>query len=140
MNMFGYQIKALGDLVGRSVSESNISPVAEQVGGVVAVGSIVGDLVSLRDLLALVNLTAIVSLSLAFVNILPIPLLDGGQAAIVIIEGITRRKVPQSLLQKVNTASLVFIIVLSVAVTLKDLIQTNVINNIFSGLRDLSGR
>ena len=40
------------------------------------------------------NLAALISLSLGFMNLLPIPPLDGGKLVIEIIQAVTRRKVP----------------------------------------------
>ncbi len=139
-NMFFYQISALVSLAKQSVAQANIQPLASEVGGVVAVAGIVNDLIVIRDFQSLINLTAIVSLSLAFVNFLPIPLFDGGQAAVEIFERLRRRKISDSTMEKINLAGLVFIIILFVVVTLKDIVQIGLVSNIISSIRDVLGR
>jgi putative membrane-associated zinc metalloprotease len=49
------------------------------------------------------QLTAFISLMLAFMNFLPIPMLDGGYIFITLLELITRRRFPDSLIERVNT-------------------------------------
>jgi len=41
---------------------------------------------------ALLSIIALLSVNLAVINLLPLPVLDGGYLLILIIEGITRRK------------------------------------------------
>jgi len=45
-------------------------------------------------IISFIHFTALLSLSLALINILPFPALDGGHLVIIIIEGITRREIP----------------------------------------------
>jgi regulator of sigma E protease len=58
------------------------------------------------------NFVAIISINLAIVNVLPIPILDGGHILFYAIELITRRKIPQNtveIAQKVGVVILVMI-------------------------------
>ena len=54
---------------------------------------------------------AIISVNLAFINILPIPGLDGGHALISIIEGIIRKKLPSKV--KISIQSIGMLILFS---------------------------
>lgn len=56
------------------------------------------------------NFTAFLSLVLAFMNFLPIPMLDGGYILFVLIEMITRRKIPEKVIYYSNYVGLVFIL------------------------------
>ena len=47
-----------------------------------------------RGILSFINFVAMLSISLALINILPFPALDGGHLIIIIIEAIIRREIP----------------------------------------------
>jgi regulator of sigma E protease len=59
-------------------------------------------------------LTGLISIILAFMNILPIPALDGGHAFFTTIELITRRKVSDKVLQHAQTVGTIIIIILTI--------------------------
>jgi regulator of sigma E protease len=46
---------------------------------------------------ALLLFTAMLSLNLAVINFLPFPALDGGRVLFVLIEAITRKKIPEKI-------------------------------------------
>lgn len=94
----------------------------KSVGGPVAIGRLVGQ-VRQVGIVALIRLTALLSLSLAVLNILPIPALDGGRVLFLIIEKIRRKKNNQKIEQFVNTAGFVLLIMLMVVVTIKDIMK-----------------
>lgn len=58
--------------------------------------------------------TAFLSLVLAFMNFLPIPMLDGGYILFLLIEMVSRRKVPEKVLYYANYVGLVFILALMI--------------------------
>jgi regulator of sigma E protease len=68
----------------------------------------------------LLNLTTMLSLSLAVLNILPFPALDGGRVLFLVIEKIRGKRNNQKLEQFVNTAGFVFLLLIMVLVTIKD--------------------
>ncbi len=68
----------------------------------------------------LVEFTALISINLAFINLLPIPALDGGRLLFVIIESITRKKVPVKVFNLVNTIGFALLIILMLVVTFHD--------------------
>ena len=70
----------------------------------------------------LVNLVAVLSVSIAVFNLLPLPALDGGWTVLLLIELITRRKVPDKIVNVINTVGFMFLIGLMVLVTVKDII------------------
>lgn len=91
------------------------------VAGPVGIAVVVGQSAEL-GLSYLLNVTAMISLSLAVINILPIPALDGGRALFVIIEKIIRRPVPMRYEQLAHTIGFVLLMVLIVVVTVKDVV------------------
>jgi len=54
--------------------------------------------------------TGFLSLVLAFMNFLPIPMLDGGYILFVLIEMVTRRKIPEKVVYYANYVGLIFIL------------------------------
>ena len=60
------------------------------------------------------TLTAIFSIILAFMNILPIPALDGGHALFCIVEIITRRKPSDKFMEYAQIAGMVLLLSLMV--------------------------
>jgi regulator of sigma E protease len=62
---------------------------------------------------AFIFFIAFVSVSIGFLNILPLPVLDGGQIVFVLIESITRRTIPlkvKMIVQQVGVAALVLLV------------------------------
>jgi regulator of sigma E protease len=69
------------------------------------------------------KLTGIISMILAFVNILPIPALDGGHSLFLIIEVITRRKMSDKFMEVVQIIGMVLLLGLMVLVIGNDIIN-----------------
>ena len=92
-----------------------------EVSGPVGIAKVVGD--SFRmGINYLINVTAMISLSLAVLNILPIPALDGGRILFVLIEKIIGRPVPMKYEQMAHTIGFLLLMVLIVIVTARDII------------------
>ncbi|MFA6608802.1 MAG: site-2 protease family protein [Candidatus Paceibacterota bacterium] len=70
---------------------------------------------------ALLTLVAVLSINLAIFNILPLPALDGGRMVVVIIEAITKRKVPHKYYSTVNVVGFLLLMLLLVLVTIHDI-------------------
>ena len=66
----------------------------------------------------------LVSLSLGFFNLLPIPILDGGVMALLLIEGLMGRDLSLNLKEKIVQVSFVFLIILFGFVIFNDLSKT----------------
>lgn len=71
----------------------------------------------------LISITAMISLSLAAMNVLPIPALDGGRVLFVVIEGIFRKKVPAKVEQIAHAAGFVSLLILIVVITWRDIVK-----------------
>lgn len=83
-------LTSLGQLVSDLVTKQK----AAGVGGPIAVAQLTGDAVK-QGLNPALWVMALLSLNLAVVNVLPIPALDGGRLFFILVELVTRRKVPQ---------------------------------------------
>jgi regulator of sigma E protease len=69
---------------------------------------------------AVLQLCAIISVNLAFINLLPIPITDGGRMALVAYEAIIRRRVSRQREMAWLLTGLAVIVVLFLAITFKD--------------------
>ena len=69
------------------------------------------------------NFTALFSIGLAFMNILPIPGLDGGHALFTIAEMISGKKLSEKAMEKVQTAGMIILLTLMALTFGKDIIE-----------------
>ena len=69
---------------------------ADQVGGPIMIAQMVGQQAE-QGLVGVLGLAALISINLAILNLLPVPVLDGGQMLFCLIEMIFRRPVPQKI-------------------------------------------
>ena len=65
---------------------------------------------------------AFISINLAVFNMLPFPALDGGWTVILLIELITRRKVPDKVVGAMNYVGIMLLFGLMIIVTIKDIL------------------
>lgn len=70
----------------------------------------------------LMNFIAFISINLAVFNMLPFPALDGGWTVILLIELITRRKVPDKVVGAMNYVGMMLLFGLMILVTIKDIL------------------
>ena len=68
-------------------------------------------------------LLALVSLNLGFLNLLPLPILDGGHILIYTIEWICRRKINRKFLEFVYSSMMILLLGLTIFVTNKDIFR-----------------
>lgn len=71
----------------------------------------------------LLTVTAIISLNLAFFNLLPIPMLDGGQILLLLVEAVGRRKINPRHIAIMQTISVAFMLLFAVFVTYSDIVR-----------------
>jgi regulator of sigma E protease len=125
-NLLQYNYLTQKHIFGRALQERNARIAGEAMGGPVAIASVVHDTIqksgtdTIRNLL---SLTALISLSLAFMNILPFPALDGGRIMLLIPEAITGKKIHHKVENYINIAGFALLIVLSIAVTFQDIFR-----------------
>jgi len=93
-----------------------------EVSGPVGIATVVGQGAKL-GINYLLNITAMISLSLAVVNILPFPALDGGRILFILIGKIIRRPVPLKYEQAAHTLGFLLLMVLFVFITARDVIN-----------------
>jgi len=104
---FNTSCKAIWMLVSGQISPR------EAVGGPILIGQLVGQAVRM-GIVYLLNLIAAISVFLMIVNLLPIPLLDGGHIIFLALEGIRKKPLSiraQEIVQQIGLAIILFIVI-----------------------------
>ena len=83
------------------------------VGGPILIAQYAGESARL-GLDTFLGFMALISINLAILNLLPIPVLDGGQFLFLVAEAVIRRPLPMKVREKLTTVGLVLIILLMV--------------------------
>jgi regulator of sigma E protease len=92
----------------------------EDVGGPIKIAQIAGQQATLGAL-PFVQLLALFSINLGFINLLPVPMLDGGHLFFYAVEGVRRRPISARALDWAFRGGLALILALVVFTTLNDL-------------------
>ena len=95
-----------------------ISP--EQLGGPLKIAQVAGEGAS-QGLLPFVALVALISINLGFINLLPVPMLDGGHLLFYGIEAVRRRPVSPQTMEWAFRGGLAALLALVVFTTINDL-------------------
>jgi regulator of sigma E protease len=109
----GLIFQTLWGLVTRDTSPKQLMgpvAIAQLSGGAARIGWV-----------ALFSLMAMISLNLGILNLLPIPVLDGGHIFIMAIEGVARRDFSLRVKEKILLAGFVVLMMLMVTVIYNDL-------------------
>jgi regulator of sigma E protease len=93
---------------------------AKQLGGPITIARVAGTGAEL-GLLPFIGLLAMLSINLGFINLLPVPMLDGGHLFFYAIEGVRRRPVSAEALDWAFRGGLALIFALMIFVTVNDL-------------------
>lgn len=92
------------------------------IGGPLMIAQLAGQSVQ-TGLTSFLRLLAIISINLAFINILPIPALDGGQIAVVLIEVGLRRPLSVKARMAIQQVGMMLLLTLMVVVIYNDIIR-----------------
>lgn len=90
--------------------------------GPVGIFNVVGESAS-AGFINLVYLTGFISLNVGFMNLLPIPALDGGRILFLIIEKLTGKKVDTKIENIVHAIGFALLILLMIVITFNDIIR-----------------
>lgn len=94
--------------------------VTESVQGPIGIAKIYGGVWDWRKFW---SITGMISMILAFMNILPIPALDGGHVIFLIIEAVTRKKFSDKFMERVQMVGMVILIALMIFVFGNDIFK-----------------
>jgi regulator of sigma E protease len=112
-------------LGGLFIGETSV----RQLQGPVAIAQLSGESAA-AGWIALFTLMASISLNLGLLNLMPIPVLDGGHILIMALEGIARRDFSMAVKEKMLLAGFVLLMMLMVTVIYNDLMRIPLIQNL----------
>lgn len=110
-------LELLQKMVQRKVS-------MRQVDGPIGIGSAVGAAAREEGWTPLLLITAAISLNLGIMNLLPIPILDGGVILLLFIESLMQREISLPIKERIYQAAFVFLVIFAVMVIYNDLVKT----------------
>lgn len=111
-------IKGIGRMFSGDIS------VRENLGGPVAIANITKEATDSGGWIGFWNITAFLSITLAIMNMLPIPALDGGHFMFLVYEGITRREPSPKVRMGLQQLGFIFLIGLFILITFNDILRT----------------
>ena len=97
--------------------------VRENLGGPIAIANISAEATETGGMLGFWRIMAYLSITLAIVNILPIPMLDGGHLMFLIYEGVTRREPSMRVKMGLQQIGLIFLVGLMIFVIFNDILR-----------------
>ena len=114
------------------MTDLTFSMVGKVIGGQVAFGKAFGGPVKIAQLAAksadtgILNFMfflALLSLSLAIINIMPFPVLDGGHLVIILIEGIIKKEIPIKVKVAIQNTGFVILLLLMAFIIYNDIVN-----------------
>lgn len=112
-------VRTMVDTLGQIVTGRRS---VKELGGPIKIAQVSGQQASL-GLLNFVMLMALISINLGFINLLPIPMLDGGHLIFYLFEGIARRPVPERAMEWAFRSGLAVLLSFMIFVTLNDILS-----------------
>jgi regulator of sigma E protease len=107
--------KALAGLLTREIA-------ADNVGGPIMIAQTIYDQAD-HGLVNVLVIAALISVNLGILNLLPVPVLDGGHLVFLLVEMISRRAVPPKVQEKAMAVGIMMLIALMVFATFNDVMR-----------------
>ena len=120
----------LGDLFTQAKTTGDYSELSNSVSGPVGIYFLI-DYFKNFGFLTFLNVMGDLSLSLAIMNLLPIPALDGGRVGILIIESIIRKDLDERIKTIIINGSFIFLMILVIFIMIKDVLNIQDLKNMF---------
>ena len=120
----------LGGLFSEAQRTGDYSPLLNTVSGPVGIYFVI-DYFKNLGIHIFLGIIADLSISLAIINLLPIPALDGGRVMILTVESILRKDLNEKIEAIIINISFIFLILLIIGIMLKDIINIDQLQNWF---------
>lgn len=121
----------LGDMFKQAKQTGDYSDLSNSVSGPVGIYFLI-DYFKQFGVITFLSIMADLSLSLAIINVLPIPALDGGRVLILMIEGILRKELNEKVESLIINTSFILLMILVLFIMIKDIVNIENIKNMFS--------
>jgi regulator of sigma E protease len=111
-------VRMMVDVIGQIIGGQRS---ASELGGPLKIAQYSGQTVSMGLLPLVEHFMALISINLGFINLLPIPMLDGGHLFFYLIEGVRRRPLPAQAQEWAFRSGLALLLAFMLFVTVNDL-------------------
>ena len=122
--------KVFGNIFQDAKETGDYSTLSQSVSGPVGIYLMI-DYFKTLGWIPFISLIADISLSLAIMNILPIPALDGGRVFIVVLEGIFKKDLNPKVEAIIINISFIILMLFVVFVMVKDIVQIDELKSLF---------
>tara|TARA_B100000945_G_scaffold298309_1_gene278039 strand:- start:38 stop:1117 length:1080 start_codon:yes stop_codon:yes gene_type:complete len=134
--LFAFTNKEFSSLLTKTIEGykgliTNFSTTAQQLSGPVKIVEI-GAQLSEQGGNGILIFAALISINLAVLNSLPLPLLDGGQLVFTLIEGLRGKPIPEKIQIAVTQSSFFLLVGLSVVLIIRDTSQLLIIQKLLN--------
>ncbi len=106
------------------------SAVMQQLSGPIGIARMTGQAAQMQGWEPIIGLTALISLNLGIMNLLPIPILDGGMILLLCIEGLLRRDLKQEFKERVYQVAFVMLILFFAIIMVNDVSKLNLFSKL----------
>ena len=136
LELFNFVNKEFSSLLTKTIDGykgliTNFSSTAQQLSGPVKIVEI-GAQLSEQGGTGIFLFAALISINLAVLNSLPLPLLDGGQLVFTIIEGLRGRPIPEKIQIAITQSSFLLLVGLSLVLIIRDTSQLLIIQKLLN--------
>jgi regulator of sigma E protease len=104
--------------------------VMQQLSGPIGMARMTGEAAEMHGWQPIIGLTALISLNLGIMNLLPIPILDGGMILLLCIEGLLRRDLKQEFKERVYQVAFVMLILFFAIIMVNDVSKLNLFQHL----------
>ncbi len=132
LNAGATEFQRLGTMILQGFGQliTNFGETSSQVASPVKIVEI-GASIAQNDIGGLFTFAALISINLAIINILPLPALDGGQLAFLVIEGVRGRPLPLRVQENVMQTGFMLLVGLGLFLIVKDTLQLEWVQKLF---------
>jgi len=128
---FSYNLRYSGyilDILHRLFTRH--AAVMQQLSGPIGIARMTGEAAEMQGWEPLIGLTALISLNLGIMNLLPIPILDGGMILLLCIEGLLRRDLKQEFKERIYQVAVVMLILVFAIIMVNDVSKLNLFSKL----------
>lgn len=102
------------------------------LGGFIQMASISGEIFKNGNFVSLLMFSVTLALNLGFINLLPLPVLDGGNIVISFIEQVIRKPINKKVMSAILSFGVVILVLLMLFTTINDLLRLEFVKKILS--------
>lgn len=115
-----FTVKVMGRLLKSAIALKSAEPLSESMAGPIGIAQVI-TYAAREGFFELLYLIALISANIGFINLLPIPLLDGGHFFFCILEGLSGKRLAPRKQEIANAIGLSFLLALLLFATYSDI-------------------